>query len=637
MDTVFHWTDTVICLDAVTGRVVWKKEFPGLRAEKELQWGASSTPAIVKDRIYVAGSAGLYCLAVKDGAVVWQTKAALGMSSPVVADGRIYLYEGGPSQNAYKWHAAEALTAFSAENGKVLWRQPKVGNTNGSIVLWANGGKNYLISGAPGGPYCIDPDTGAVLWACPQGAPAVGNTWNCDGTPAISGDIVVLYADHKMAFKMTPQKAELLWKRPVGTRGASPLIYQDHAYFFGGQGHATCIDLKTGVVKWDQKGITCESTSPVLADGKIFYISVINNPSWHTPRNIGMFNPSPVKFEELGRFPAWMSWTASPAIAGGNLYVRMKDCVACYDVRQYGPYLSKTTVTKENVAFALKQADGLAAKDSPDGSIKGLTIKDASGESRAAKARIDGSSLIVDINAAVFPLAIAYSGSGNLAAKGVASASFEWRTPRLQFQKCIENKIALKLDRSVEQELWKSEKTYTVSGAKITRVEVMKADNSVLLTTDRTWKIGDTAVVQYPATPELLDILASVPFTVLPGRIVEEEPLQEFLVGALQEGIDPGKVFDQDTLDKATKPVAGEKWKLCKESAGVFDLTTLVGGQNNILAHACVYLYSNSARKTQFWVGSDDGIQIVVNGKAVHKVFSSSWIDRYPDSWSILG
>ena len=146
----------------------------------------------------------------------------------------------------------------------------------------------------------------------------------------------------------------------------------------------------------------------------------------------------------------------------------------------------------------------------------------------------------------------------------------------------------------------------------------MKADNSVLLTTDRTWKIGDTAVVQYPATPELLDILASVPFTVLPGRIVEEEPLQEFLVGALQEGIDPGKVFDQDTLDKATKPVAGEKWKLCKESAGVFDLTTLVGGQNNILAHACVYLYSNSARKTQFWVGSDDGIQIVVNGKAVH-------------------
>jgi outer membrane protein assembly factor BamB len=620
MSKVFSFMDTIVCLDGATGKEVWKKEFPGDIPERELHWGASATPAIWNDRIYAAGSAGLYCLSVKDGSVVWQVKADLGNSSPLVVDGRLYIYEGGViKESRFKWRAAKSLTAFNADTGEVLWRQPQVGYTNGSVAMWANAGKKYLISGAPGGPWCVDPDTGKVLWGCPTGAPSVPNIWTCDATPAISGDVLVLYAEPKMAFRLTPAKAEFLWKAPGGTRGASALIYQDHAYFFGGQGDAICLDLNTGKPKWSKHGITGESSSPVLADGKVFYAPCRYGDS----STVGMFRASPENFECLGNTVAAPnspvpSGAASPAIADGKLYLRMNDCVACYDVREYGPYLSKTIVTREKVEFVLKQADGLSAKDSPDGSIKGLTLKDALVESQAIKARIDGTSLIVDINAAAFPLTIAYSGNGNLSAKGIASAPFEWRTPRLQFQKCIENKIALKLDRSVEQELWKSAKSYSVSGAKVTGVEVMKADNSVLLTTDRTWKIGDQAVVQYPATRELPGILANVPFTVLPGRLVEEGPLQEFLVGALQESIDLGKVFDQDSLDKMTKPVAGEKWKLCKESSGVFDLTTLVGGQNNILAHACVYLYSDSARKTQFWVGSDDGIQIVVNGKAVH-------------------
>jgi outer membrane protein assembly factor BamB len=251
----------------------------------------------------------------------------------LVAAGRVYLYEGGPSKDRYKFFAADALTAFSAEDGKSLWRQPKVGKTNGSVVLWTNGGKNYLISGAPGGPYCVDPDTGAVLWAPPKGVPTVNGHWECDGTPAISGDIAVLYSSPRTAFKITPEKAELLWKLQGGSRGASPLVYQDHAYYFGAQGEATCVDLKTGAVKWQQRGISDETSSPILADGKIFYLPVFNKPGWSKPSNIGMFKASPEKFEELGRFPAWTSEHSSPAIAGGKLYVRMKDHVACYDLR----------------------------------------------------------------------------------------------------------------------------------------------------------------------------------------------------------------------------------------------------------------------------------------------------------------
>jgi hypothetical protein len=86
------------------------------------------------------------------------------------------------------------------------------------------------------------------------------------------------------------------------------------------------------VEKWREDGITGETSSPVIADGKIFYFPVLNKPGWVKPADIGMFSASPEKFELLARFPAWTSDHSSPAIAGGRLYARMKDHVACYDL-----------------------------------------------------------------------------------------------------------------------------------------------------------------------------------------------------------------------------------------------------------------------------------------------------------------
>jgi outer membrane protein assembly factor BamB len=338
----WHYTDTIVCLDAATGKELWKKEFPGEFPGTECQgmylWGSSATPAVVNDRIYAAGSAGLYCLSVKDGAVVWQVKAVLGHSSPVVADGRVYIYEGNPekaprNEISFAFLGVGMLTAYSAEDGKLLWHQPKVRVTNGTVALWAHEGKNYLISGARGGPYCVDPATGDVLWEPPAGAPRVPGVWANNDTPIISGDIVVLASEPKMAFRMTPGKAELLWKIPGSGHDGNPLIYQDHAYFFQGGGGALCVELKTGIVKWKFfKGghYIGGQSSAVLADGKIFSFPV--GFQWYKPACIGMFKASPETFEELGRFPAWMSECTSPAIAGGRLYVRMTDHVACYDL-----------------------------------------------------------------------------------------------------------------------------------------------------------------------------------------------------------------------------------------------------------------------------------------------------------------
>jgi RNA polymerase sigma factor (sigma-70 family) len=99
-DQASKTTDTMICLDAATGKEIWKKEFPA-----PSNWsgdglfgilGPASTPAVWGGKLYVAGVDGLYCLSAKEGALLWQVKGGPSHSSPLVADG-VAVYPAGPA------------------------------------------------------------------------------------------------------------------------------------------------------------------------------------------------------------------------------------------------------------------------------------------------------------------------------------------------------------------------------------------------------------------------------------------------------------------------------------------------------------------------------------------------------------
>ena len=320
----FSYMDAVICLDAATGKEIWRKDFPGESGAGHRWtggWAASSTPAICDDKCYVTGSAGTYCLSVKDGGLIWQAKTRDTSSSPLVANGTVFFVDGGDS-------ADSALVAYDANNGKLLWRQPKVRATLTSPVAWTCGGKDYLIVDGVGGPFCVDPETGAI----------VGQNGKLGGdmqfsTPAINGDVMVLLAGGGglRAYRLVPEKLDVIWKADKnGDRGGSVAIYQDHVYT-GGQafnGGPACVDIKTGEMKWKaREGEEC--SSPVVADGKVFF-------QLSREGHVAMFKATPEKYEELGRFNPHMADCSSPAIAGGKLFLRLQDCVACYDLTASG-------------------------------------------------------------------------------------------------------------------------------------------------------------------------------------------------------------------------------------------------------------------------------------------------------------
>ena len=316
---LFGRRDVIVCFDAATGRQLWRREYPGASDADSLSatWGASGTPSVVGGKVYVSGSAGVYCLAAGDGTEIWKAKSDFNHSSPLVADGRVVFMD------------RVVLTARDAATGQLLWRQEKVKQDHRwwgmsrSVALWRHEGKSYLIGSGGPGLWCVEPEKGEVVWIRPgEGGGIVRST------PVIAGDLAVVTTDDKVhAFRLAPDKAELLWSTtPGGDRGGSALVVGDCVYNGGSHvGGLQCLDLKTGTVRWKQLMTASEGVTPVVADGKIFFNT--------GDRGVIMLRASPEKYEELGRLEHGpVTICTTPALAGGRLYLRQKTRITCYEL-----------------------------------------------------------------------------------------------------------------------------------------------------------------------------------------------------------------------------------------------------------------------------------------------------------------
>jgi outer membrane protein assembly factor BamB len=310
-------SDTIICLNAATGKELWRKEIVVPKAPYSpgngSVYGYSGTPAIVKDKVYFAGCGGVYCLdAKKNGELVWQGKGEPCHTSPLVIKGVAYFMAG-------------ELAAFNADTGQELWRQPQVKNVYSSPAAWMHEDKTYLLcsAGAPDPTVicCVDPANGKVLWQ-------TGSGLTLNQTPTTAGDIMVLRGKNGIAaFKISPQKAEPLWKGNFGDAGSNSVIYQDHVYCCGrtySNDLVFVLDLKTGATTLHQvcaHGATC--ATPIVADGKVYTLE---------SDNLTAFKTVAEKFELVGSMPQKPASCSSPAIADGRLYVRLTDSIVCYDL-----------------------------------------------------------------------------------------------------------------------------------------------------------------------------------------------------------------------------------------------------------------------------------------------------------------
>ena len=160
-------TEVVLCLDAATGHEVWTHPYKARFFDGQAGAGPRSSPTFSEGRIYTLGASGvLNCLEAASGQPCWSrdivadSKAPLPMwgfsSSPLVVDGRVIVYAGGPGDKglvAYRDKTGEP--AWSVATGPVSYSSPQIVTVHG---------QRQVLFLSDTGLLDLEPASGKIVW-----------------------------------------------------------------------------------------------------------------------------------------------------------------------------------------------------------------------------------------------------------------------------------------------------------------------------------------------------------------------------------------------------------------------------------------------------------------------------------------
>lgn len=322
----------VLCLDAETGALLWERtawEGTPYDSRHKRASFASQTPVTDGERVYAFfGAQGLYAYDF-DGKLAFKVDVGalpnMGVgdgTSPVLwKDRLILLCDEDTGEKSF-------VAAFDAKTGKEVWRTPRKVQVNWSTPIVVNAsGHDELIIGGFETIAAYDPATGKELWH------SKGLESNAVPTPVAAGDIVVLTSGSpsKVAMAIRPggtgditDTSRVLWKYAKGTAYVpSPLFYGDYVYLVTDKGLITCLDAKTGEVKYEGARVPVPATfmaSPVAYEGKILL------PSEDGDTFVIKAGPAHevLRTNSLGE-PIY----ASPALSKGRIFIRGASHLFC--------------------------------------------------------------------------------------------------------------------------------------------------------------------------------------------------------------------------------------------------------------------------------------------------------------------
>ncbi len=329
--------EVVVCLDAATGKDLWRYRYPcdyaayksftggGMPASRT---GPRSTPTVDGDRVYTLGATGTFlCLEAKTGKKVWQQDLlklaerecpSHGFCScPLVVGDRIYLQPGGPK--------GKSIAALDKKDGSVIWQALDDPIGEGTPVWVENGDKAQVIFFTGAGAVGVAPKDGKLLWRYPwktQFDLNIATPIYADGKVFISSNYGTGGAVFRLSDKEEP---ETVWKeKSMQNHIATSVLYQGNLYGFS-ENRLRCVDFETGKIKWEKTGLG-KGTVVVASDQLI----VLGDHG-----ELVLAKASPDQYTEVSRFQVFdsskLTWTV-PVLANGRLFVRHENGLVALDV-----------------------------------------------------------------------------------------------------------------------------------------------------------------------------------------------------------------------------------------------------------------------------------------------------------------
>jgi outer membrane protein assembly factor BamB len=326
----------VIAVDAKTGREKWSAEAGALLTNG---WGDGprSTPTVSGDKVYALGGKGtLVCLNAGDGKRVWTASMTelggkvpgWGYTESVLVDGDLVIATPGGAQGT--------MAAFDKTTGAKKWQSADWTDPAqyASAIAADLNGARQIIQLTMQHVGAVDAKDGKLLWKVPfPGKTAViptpvyhdGHVFVCAGY-GVGGKLV------KIGPANVPQDLTPEMNTNMVNHHGGVILHEGHLYGYSDKGGWTCLDFKTGAVKWQDNSL--KKGAIHYADGKFILLE-------EKTGTVALIEASSEGWKEHGRFtltpqttqrnPKGMVWT-HPVVSNGRLYLRDQELLFSFDV-----------------------------------------------------------------------------------------------------------------------------------------------------------------------------------------------------------------------------------------------------------------------------------------------------------------
>lgn len=314
-------------LALTTGKEEWRYSYaapyemdPAARGHGK---GPKATPTYAEGRLFTFGISGiLCCLDAKTGKLLWRkdfasqfekTAPQFGTAaSPLVVGERVIAHVGGKDKGA--------LTAFEVKTGKVRWQWTGDGPSYASPILLTVGGVKQIVTQTQKMCIGIAPESGKLLWSLPFTTPYEQNSIS----PVAVGDVVVFGGVQQPTFACRIRKngagweASKLWQtRDVTLYMSTPVAVGAKLYGMSERrsGQLFSLDAATGKTLWTNAGRVGDNAAVFAAGNAVLALT--------TGAELFVLQRSGDTLIEAVRYrvassPTW----ASPAVEGKRILIK---------------------------------------------------------------------------------------------------------------------------------------------------------------------------------------------------------------------------------------------------------------------------------------------------------------------------
>lgn len=324
--------EVILCIDAETGKEIWKSEYaaPAVTGPATSHPGPRSTPSLSDGKVVTLGVTGiLTCLDASTGKVLWKKENPdnavpqfyTGMS-PLLIDGVCIAHLGTKDKGQ--------VVALDLATGKEKWKWEGDGPSYASPSAMVVDGKKHIVVQTEKNLMALNLADGKLLWQV--ATPVQQRFYNCT-SPFINGEIIYFSGQGtgtraiqvvKEGDKFTTKD---LWSNPeIGGKWNTPILKDGFLYGFTDQKRIYCINASTGATAWYDSAVNSDFAT-IVDCGSI----ILGLPS---TSNLIVLTPDNKEYKEIKKYKvAETPIYAFPLVSGNNIYIKDAESLTLYSLK----------------------------------------------------------------------------------------------------------------------------------------------------------------------------------------------------------------------------------------------------------------------------------------------------------------